>query len=112
MSRAPISMDAPTQPPTQVDDKLVKWRALDSIQVLGILADHVKVDSTFKPMKATLTRRVHVNAAGFDWEFLVVGPKFYNMRTRTGGGGAIDLVMHIWQVPFKKAVNILRQAGI
>ena len=95
--------------PTPVD--LARWRSLDALQALRILADYVKEDATFKPTSSSSTRRVHATAAGADWELLVDGPKFYDTRAKTGGGGAIDLVMHLRQVPFKKAVKQLRKAG-
>ena len=37
----------------------------------------------------------------------VTGPKFFNHDEGTGGGGAIDLVMHILQVDFREAVRFL-----
>jgi hypothetical protein len=93
--------------PTSAD--LVRWRSLDAFQALHILADYVKEDETFKPTQASSTRRVHATAAGADWELLVDGPKFFDTRASTGGGGAVDLVMHLWRVPFKKAVIMLRR---
>ena len=95
--------------PTPAD--LVRWRSLDALQALHILADYVKEDATFKPTHSTSTRRVHTTAAGSDWELLVDGPKFYDTRAQKGGGGAIDLVMHLWRVPFKNALLTLRRAG-
>ena len=38
--------------------------------------------------------------------------KFYDTRAQKGGGGAVDLVIHLWRVPFKKAVTTLREAGV
>lgn len=90
---------------------LIRWQGLEAVQVLDLLADYVKIDKTFAPTKDHDTRRVHVNAVGAEWEFLVSGPKFYDTRTRTGGGGAVDLVMHLWGVPFKKAAAVLKNAG-
>ena len=89
---------------------LVRWRSLDALHALGILADYVKEDATFKPTHSTSTRRVHTTAAGSDWELLLDGTKFYDTRAQKGGGGAIDLVMHLWRVPFRKAVLMLRRA--
>jgi hypothetical protein len=53
----------------------------------------------------------HVGAGGADWEILVDGARFYDTRAGKGGGGAVDLVMHLWRVPFKQAVKMLREAG-
>ena len=43
-----------------------------------------------------------------NFELLLTGPKFYDTRQKRGGGGAIDLVMHLYQIDFKKAVDRLR----
>lgn len=96
--------------PTQSD--LLRWRSLDAIHALRILADYVKQDESFEPTRSTSTRRVHAAVAGAEWEFLVDGPKFYDTRKRVGGGGAVDLVMYLWRLPFKKAVAMLLRAGI
>ena len=90
---------------------LARWRGLKALEALRLVADYVKVDWHFEPTQSTSTQRVHVSAAGADWELLVDGPKFYDTQACTGGGGAIDLVMHLWRVPFKKAVAILKEAG-
>jgi hypothetical protein len=39
----------------------------------------------------------------------VTGPKFINWHTRQGGGGAIDLVMHLAGVDFREAMAWLQQ---
>jgi len=91
--------------------ELARLRGLSAVEVLRLLADHTKVDRDFTPTQATSTQRVHVSAAGADWELLLDGPRFFDTRARKGGGGAVDLVMHLWRVPFRKAVAILREAG-
>lgn len=91
---------------------LVRLRAVDALDALQILADHVKEDASFEPLSSKSTRRVHVAAGGADWELLVDGPKFFDTRSRIGGGGAIDLVMYVWRLPFKKAVAMLTRAGV
>lgn len=93
----------------QVDDaELVKWRALDVEWVLARLCDFVKRDPDFQPIKNAATRRWHVSAAGRQFEILATGPKWYDTRQGRGGGGAIDLAMHLLRVDFKGAVQILR----
>jgi hypothetical protein len=75
------------------------------------MADHAKLDRDFVPRRAKGTQRVHISAASADWELLVDGPRFFDTRAEKGGGGAVDLVIHLWRVPFKKAVQMLRDAG-
>ena len=91
--------------------ELSRLRCLPALDVLQLFAAHAKVDTDFRPTRATSTQRVHVSVAGHDWELLVDGPRFFDTRARKGGGGAVDLVMHLWQVPFKKAVDMLWKAG-
>jgi hypothetical protein len=93
------------------NSELTRLRDMETLRTLALLAEHVGVDKDFKPIKSRATRRVHVSAAGAEWELLVNGPKFYDTRAGTGGGGAIDLVMYLWGVPFKTAVAMLRRAG-
>lgn len=92
--------------------ELTRLRSLLALQTLNLVAEHVKIDQTFKPSREDGTQRVYVRAAGVEWEFLVNGAKFFDTRARFGGGGAIDLVMHLRGVPFKKAVSVLKQAGV
>ena len=69
----------------------------------------VKVDRDYVPTTAKTTQRVHVSVAGRDSELLIDGLKFYDIRAKTGGGGAVDLVMYLWGVPFEKAVKMLTE---
>lgn len=90
------------------EQDLARWRAISALNVLLAVADHVKIDRSFKPKTRGTTTRVHVAVAGSDWELLVDGPKFYDTRAHHGGGGAVDLVMHLQRVRFKDAVALLR----
>lgn len=91
---------------------LSRWRSLDARAALRELADHVQEDRTYRPIGAVGTERLHVSAAGHDWELLVSGPKFFDTRTGQGGGGAVDLAMHLFGLPFKGAVSLLRERGL
>lgn len=91
--------------------ELERLRRLVALEVLHVLAEHTKLDRDFVPTHASGTCRVHVSANGTDWELLINGSRFFDTRASKGGGGAVDLVMHLWQAPFKKAVKMLREAG-
>lgn len=91
--------------------ELERLRSLASLDVLRLMADYTKVDRDFAPVRAAGTQRAHVRAGGAEWEILVDGARFYDTRAGKGGGGAVDLVMHLWRVPFKQAVKMLREAG-
>jgi hypothetical protein len=94
--------------PPQVLERL---RSLDAARVIDAVADHAKRDITFEPTTAVETERWHVRAGGRDFELLLCGPKFYDTRAKKGGGGAVDLVMHLFGVGFLEAVGLLKRGG-
>lgn len=85
---------------------------MDAAAVLSRLADHAKADPTFKPISAEHTSRWNVTALGLEFELLLNGPKFYDTRLKRGGGGAIDLAMHLFALDFKQAIEHLRRAAL
>ena len=88
---------------------LARWRGMDAASALQALADYAKQDASFRPRANTETTRWHATIKGGDFEILCTGPKFYDSRSGHGGGGAIDLVMHLLQLEFKQAVAALRE---
>lgn len=94
------------------NSSLVRWRSLDANIVLAAIADHAKEDSSFVPSAAMGTTRWHASVFGRDVELLLLGPKFWNTRERVGGGGAIDMVMHLAGVNFKAATRILVEKSL
>ena len=86
---------------------LVQLRETQSDAALALLAVHCKADPTYRPIKDPASRRWHVRTPCGEFEILTTGVKWYDPRARTGGGGAIDLAMHILQVSFADAVKIL-----
>lgn len=87
---------------------LARWREMDAIFVLRAIADHVKQDVEFRPRQSHDTTRWHASVAGLDYEIVCTGPRFLDTRAKRGGGGAIDLVMHLLGLDFKRAVAVLR----
>lgn len=88
---------------------LERWRSLDAVLVLRAFAEHAKQDLTFVPVKSPATTRWHASAGGHDVELLLTGPKFWNTRDNVGGGGAVDLVMHLAGVDFIAAAGMLSE---
>ncbi|MGH8219356.1 MAG: hypothetical protein ACREUT_12470 [Steroidobacteraceae bacterium] len=86
---------------------LARLRETPSAEVLFHLADYCKGDPTYRPVKDPESRRWHIRTDSGEFEILTTGVKWYDGRARTGGGGAIDLAMHILRVPFVDAVRIL-----
>jgi hypothetical protein len=91
--------------------ELGRWRCLDAAVALLALADHAKRDQTFEPIKDRTTRW-HARVAGCEFELLLTGPKFFDTRAASGGGGAIDLAMHLFRADFKTATGVLRNRGV
>jgi hypothetical protein len=87
--------------------ELERLRGMDVATILPRIAEHVKADHTFVPIKDQASARWHVTARGREYELLSLGHKFYDTRQKRGGGGAIDLVMHLFQIDFKSAVAVL-----
>lgn len=95
------------------DDETLAWvREMPLSQVLDRLRDagHLfwRRDADFVPEKDKRTVRLYVSSpSGFAWEVLVTGPKWFDVRAGKGGGGGIDLVMHLLGIDFVKAVKLL-----
>lgn len=87
---------------------LSRWRALPSACVIQALSDYAKQDVDFEPSRDGSTTRWHVSAGGADFELVCTGSKFFDTRAKRGGGGAIDLVMHLYGMDFAAAVRHLR----
>jgi hypothetical protein len=81
---------------------------LDAVVVLDRLGCYWKADPTFAPIESKHTKRLHLNVEGVDFELLITGPKFFDPRAKRGGGGAVDLVMHLYGGDFRGAVRRLR----
>ncbi len=86
---------------------LLHLRQTSSEAALRSLASFCKVDTTYHPVKDPNSRRWHVRTDHGEFEILTTGVKWYDARAKIGGGGAIDLAMHILHVPFVEAVRIL-----
>ena len=91
---------------------LERWRRMEAHIALCSLADHAKKDVTFAPTSSAATTRWHASTGGCDYEILCTGTKFFDTRAQRGGGGAVDLAMHLFEVPFKAAVQLLEAKGL
>ncbi len=88
---------------------LTRWRSYDAVTAVLALAEHAKRDASFVPTGSAQTQRWHVSVGGHDFELLLTGPKFWDTRGRQGGGGAVDLAMHLLGLDFKGAVRVLAE---
>ena len=86
---------------------LAKWREASLVDLLPQVATHAKKDVSFAPLGDQSTERWHVQANG-EFELVMTGTKFWDTRARKGGGGAIDLVMHLWGCDYRGALRRLK----
>jgi hypothetical protein len=91
---------------------LLRWRRLSAVEVLTALADHAKLDVTYVALKSPLSSRWHARYGSREYELVLTGPKFWDTRERKGGGGAIDLAMHLTRADFSEAVRLLERSGL
>jgi hypothetical protein len=82
---------------------------MSSEHALAMLAIDVKADPTYVPLKAAQSRRWQARTNCGDFEILTTGPKWYDTRAKMGGGGAIDLAMHVLGLSFVDAVKLLSE---
>ena len=93
--------------PSFEESTLNSLRQMACEEALALLAIHCKADPTFHPVKHATTRRWHACTAYGEYELLTTGPKWFDTRAKKGGGGAIDLAMHVLGLSFTEAVQIL-----
>jgi len=86
---------------------LLAVRNLPLEEGLARLTIHCKADLTYVPIKDPRSRRWYLCTTQGEFEILTTGSKWYDTRAHRGGGGAIDLAIHLLQVPFPEAVNRL-----
>jgi hypothetical protein len=88
---------------------LARLRSLSAEATLRLLALDLKGDRDYVPVKNSGSRRWRVHTTRGDFEILTTGSKWYDTRAGTGGGGAIDLAMHVLDIAFVQAVRQLIQ---
>ena len=97
------------------DETLAFARSLPLSEVLDKLGQQLgffwRRDPDFKPEKDQRTVRLYVSREGAAWELLVTGVKWFDTRAGKGGGGGIDLVMHLLGLDFVKSVKLLASVG-
>ena len=85
-------------------DRLRKVPILDALTQLGL---YWKADPDFQPEKNSNTQRLYVSIGSRIVELLITDMKWYDARAKKGGGGSIDLAMHLLSLDFAHAVKAL-----
>ena len=91
---------------------LERLRSVSCTTVFACADGYFKQDVTFVPTKDPHTQRWHCTTSAGSFELLVNGPRWYNTRTKRGGGGAIDLVMELNKFGFVAGVKALLGYGL
>lgn len=85
-------------------------------KVLAHICDYVKEDHDYTPADpASGSRRFHVNCCKRDFRLILTGEKWLDelvdrQSANRGGGGAIDLAMHLKGITFVQAVRVCLDA--
>ena len=82
-------------------------RSLPLTAVLDGLGLYWKADPDYRPTKDRSSRRINVSADAAVYELLLTGQRWYDMRSKKGGGGALDLAMYLTKMKFRDAVTML-----
>lgn len=86
---------------------LAALRAMSVTEALDLMGLYWKPDADFVPTKDKSTLRLHVSSDGGVLEIIATGSRWYDTRVEKGGGGAIDLAMHLYRLDFVSAVKFL-----
>jgi hypothetical protein len=93
-------------------EELDRWRSLRASDVVLAFATYTKIDPTYVAVADSTSERWHAEVGGQHRELLLTGPKFWDTHEQRGGGGAVDLVMHMLACDFRRAVSLLRGQGL
>ena len=86
---------------------LTQLREIPASEALGWLAIRMKADRSYVPVKTDRSQRWHALTTRGEFELVTTGCRWYDTRRRCGGGGAIDLAMHVLSLSFVDAVKQL-----
>lgn len=92
-------------------DIVSKARAVSLEDALDRLGFYVSRDSAFQPRVNKRTVSLFVSDDSDVRELIVTGEKWFDKRENVGGGGAIDLAMHLKGLSFPQAVRALTEAA-
>lgn len=88
-------------------DLVLRARLLSIEEALSRLGLYWKVDRDFRPIKDSATKRLYISIGNQVVELLVTNLKWYDVTAKRGGGGAIDLAMHLRATDFITAMKSL-----
>jgi len=98
------------------DADIYRARSVPLLKVLAHLSDYIKEDYDYTPLDSSLgSRRFQVHCYKRDYRLILTGEKWLDElvdrgAVDRGGGGAIDLVMHLTAANFVQAVKVCLDA--
>jgi hypothetical protein len=98
-------------------DEVKRARSVPLLAVLAHVAAYVKEDLEYAPRNTSReSRRFHASCNGCDFRLILTGEKWFDelvegTSSKRGGGGAIDLVMHLTGMNFVLAVKACLDAA-
>ena len=81
------------------------------MHVISMATEHFKVDDSYRPRRSPDSVRILYRSRAREGELIVTGSKWFDIRCKVGGGGAIDLMMHLQACRFQDAVQSLTAGG-
>lgn len=95
------------------DVTLARLRSVRPDGALAAVGLTVRRDVFYVPSKDSSSCRIHVSdERGGVFELIVTGTKWFDQAAAVGGGGAIDVTMHVLRLGFVAAVRRLVAAGV
>lgn len=89
------------------DELIDKLRKISLEEVAEALSYYCKVDTRFVPIKDKKTKLYNIVTPRGEFHIIVTGEKWFDEQRKVGGGGAIDLIMHITKFDFVRSVKVL-----
>lgn len=115
MRKCDVANPIVTSPWSESD--ICRARNVPLLKILRHVCDYLKEDNNYTARNPSLGgRRFHVNCSKRDFRLLLTGEKWLDElvergSANRGGGGAIDLVMHLKDVNFVQAVRVCLDAA-
>lgn len=89
-------------------EELDAARKIKLLTVVEEFSDFYTQDKTFKPQRNMDGKVFVVEIDGKRFSnLLITGEKWFDQDKKVGGGGAIDLLMHLKSITFVQAVKLL-----
>lgn len=92
------------------EEELQRLREVPLLKALDALELHYQHDPDYKPRKSQESMRVIVSVKDLVYTLQFTGMRWYDMHSKEGGGGAIDLTMHLMQCEFLQAAKLLQKS--